>query len=271
MENRFKSLARAFLETPPLWKKSQFGLEQFAMPDIDVDHLDEVHIPPKLRLGHKMERVFHALLSAKGHYEVIDRNVVVKRERRTLGEMDYLLRDTHNAQAIHLELTYKFYLIDPGISEPIYRLVGPNRRDMFYTKLDKLKEGQFALPFTEEGRLALIKRQLEPERLKQQVCFKAQLFRPYGSDRLGIRPLNPHCLAGTWMRLDDFQKSEFTEYTYYLPTKEEWASSPRDQVQWDSHYSVLIDLNLRMLKKSSALIWRRKKEGDHDKFFVVWW
>jgi hypothetical protein len=271
MENRFACLAGAFLNTPPLWTKSQFGMDQFEMPAIDLSRLAEADIPPRLRLGHKMERVLHALLEAQKIYEVVDRNVVIKRDKKTLGEMDYLLSDSRNGQTIHLELTYKFYLIDTEISEPIYRLVGPNRRDMFYTKLEKLKEGQLALPFTAEGRYAIQKRRLDPDKLIQRVCFKAQLFTSFESRTFGIRPLNPNCVVGSWMRLDNFQTGEFNRDEYYLPTKEEWISMPCDHGDYVSYYTALIELNLRMLKQSSTLVWRKKREGSFDKFFVVWW
>ncbi|NER11239.1 hypothetical protein SAMN06265375_103410 [Muriicola jejuensis] len=271
MEGLFTQMARAFISTPPLWTRSQFGLQQFPFPEIDLARVKPVTFGSSMRLGHKMERIFTALLEGQDTYELIMENVVIKKDKKTLGEIDFLLKDLRNDRQLHLELTYKFYLADTDISEPIFRLVGPNRRDMFYTKLEKLRESQLTLPHTIEGTKTLRAMEMEPEFLEQQVCFKAQLFRPYRSARLGIRPLNKSCIAGTWMRFQDFESAGFKTHQYYFPSKDEWVISPYNTADWISHFNALIELNIRMIKKSSTLVWMRKKEGSLEKFFVVWW
>ncbi|NNK21559.1 MAG: DUF1853 family protein, partial [Flavobacteriaceae bacterium] len=133
MSSFSRQITAAFLSTQPLWTRQQFGIEQFIFPEINLEEVQEFPIPSRMRLGHKMELVFNAAMEKQSSYELIERNIVIQRGNRTLGELDFLLRDTSDNSLIHLELTYKFYLIDNEISEPIYRLVGPNRRDMFYT------------------------------------------------------------------------------------------------------------------------------------------
>ncbi len=271
MEDRFVQLAKAFLQTPPLWTRSQFGLEQFRMPEIDLSRVEPIPFGSRMRLGHKMERIFLALFRGQDAYDMVLQNTVVKREKKTLGEIDFLLRDVRRDRFLHLELTYKFYLIDTDISEPIYQLVGPNRRDMFYTKLDKLKEGQFSLPFTPEGSALFRSLDMDPEQLKQEVCFKAQLFKPKGDSRIGIRPLNKGCIAGYWMRLEDFESEGYQGQLYYFPSKEEWVLTPYQVTSWMTYYDTLLELNLRMIQKNSTLVWMKRREGALEKFFVVWW
>lgn len=224
-----------------------------------------------MRLGHKMEGVFAAVMKGQDRYRLIDRNIVVKRDKTTLGEIDFLFRDTAEKRLLHLELTYKFYLVDTEISAPVYRLVGPNRKDMFYTKLDKLKDNQLPLPFTPEGIAALKDHIPEIEELRQQVCFKAQLFRPYSESAVRIRPLNKNCITGFWLRFDDFQTRHFKPYTYLFPSKEEWVLNPYEKGGWMSYHEVLLELNLRMIKQNSTMVWMKKGEGVFEKFFAVWW
>ncbi|MEY8021881.1 DUF1853 family protein [Muriicola sp. SD30] len=271
MSSFSRKLTAAFLSTHPLWTRQQFGIEQFIFPEIDLKEVLEFTIPSRMRLGHKMELVFKAAMEKQSSYELIERNIVIQRVNITLGELDFLLRDTSDNSLIHLELTYKFYLIDNEISEPIYRLVGPNRRDMFYTKLDKLKDKQFTLPYTKEGRAALQERRLEADQLKQQTCFKAQLFTPFTADQIGIRPLNQNCISGFWLRFEQFNSGEFEDYMYYLPSKDEWVLKPYEEVSWINQFNLLLEINLRMLKHSSPMVWMRKSNGEYKKFFVVWW
>ncbi|MEL6977000.1 MAG: DUF1853 family protein, partial [Bacteroidota bacterium] len=65
-------------------------------------------------------------------YEVVLKNIPVLEGKTTVGEIDFILKDLVRDEVVHVELTYKFYVIDPSISEPIHRLLGPNRRDMFF-------------------------------------------------------------------------------------------------------------------------------------------
>ncbi|MBT8280184.1 MAG: DUF1853 family protein [Muriicola sp.] len=271
MSSITRQISQGFLKTAPLWTRKQFGVDQFVFPQIDPARIEDFSFPSKMRLGHKMEFVFNAIIQSQDIYTLIAKNIVIQKGKTTLGELDFLLRNTLDGSLIHLELTYKFYLIDTEISEPIYQLVGPNRRDMFYTKLDKLKEHQFSLPYTEEGRAALNEKGLEADHLKQQACFKAQLFTPYDSTRIGIRPLNKGCISGFWIRFEEFNSEHFKEFKYYIPTKEEWVLKPCEEVNWTNHFNLLLEINIRMLKESSPMVWMRKSKGDYKKFFVVWW
>ena len=143
----------AFLNTPPLWTGTAFGLKQFELPKIDLSSFVPQYIPENLRLGHQVEYIFEQLLTHSGAYEVLLHNLQIQRDKITIGELDFILKPqikknnyTTPSKLIHLELTYKFYLIDPSIPETINQLVGPNRGDAFHSKLQKTKSKQ--LPIT---------------------------------------------------------------------------------------------------------------------------
>lgn len=270
-EEHLQQQITGFLNTPPLWLHTQFGIQQFGFPRVDMTDFIPKTIPQKIRLGHQMEHVCKQLLDHIDGYEVLLHNLPIREGKLTIGEIDFILRETYTQQLIHLELTYKFYIIDPNISEPIHQLMGPNRRDMFFTKMEKIKNAQFALLHSMTGSKALAASNINPSDIQHQACYKAQLFEPYGSKPLHLRPLNPNCITGYWLRMTDLQTDAFKNYQFYIPYKSQWVIAPHAQVEWTSHYESLLEINLRLIKQNAPMVWMRKSETKFEKFFVVWW
>ena len=134
-----------FLNTPPLWENKQFDIQQFEFPSLDLHSFHPAPIPKNIRLGHQLEYVFKQLVDYSEVYDIVLYNLPIRQEKRTLGEIDFILHDTTGDQLIHVEMTYKFYLVDPAISKPIHRLIGPNKRDRFFDKMEKIKNKQFPI------------------------------------------------------------------------------------------------------------------------------
>lgn len=264
------SILHGFYHTFPLWTKQQFGLTQFDFPEITLDGILAIDFPENLRLGHQMEYVFKHLMGMAQDYELVLSNVLVDEGKTRIGELDFILKNTSTQKYVHVELAYKFYIINPEISEPIYRLMGPNKRDMFHTKLDKLKTKQLPLLFHNSLAPYWETLEIDPIEIEQQCCFKVQLFEPY-AENVSIRPLNTSCIVGKWLRFDDFNTPEFRHYHYYIPRKLEWVIVPHENVGWKSHYETLLDVNLNMVKENAPMLWIRKSTGAIEKVFVVWW
>jgi len=261
-----------FLSTPPLWVNEQFGIEQFNFPEVNLESFKPKPIPKKIRLGHQMEHVFKQLITHSNKYQVILHNLPVRQGKQTIGEIDFILRDKKTSELTHVELTYKFYIINPEISEPIHRLMGPNKRDMFFTKMEKIKNEQFQLLHCKEGLKELYNNEIDHSIVTHQTCYKAQLFIPFGGNiNANIRPLNQNCICGYWLRFDDFNTTEFKTRQFYIPFKSEWVIAHHTEVQWRTHFETLMEINLRMLKENAPMVWMKKSETEFEKFFVVWW
>ena len=259
------------LNTPAIWLHTQFGITQFDFPQVDVTDFSPTPLPQKIRLGHQMEHVCKQLLDHNQDYEVLLHNLPIREGKQTIGEIDFILRKKTTQQLIHVELTYKFYIIDPKISEPIHQLMGPNKRDMFFTKMEKIKNNQFALLHSQAGSKALADHNIDSSNIQHQACYKAQLFEPYGSKPLHIRPLNPNCIVGYWLRMSALQNAAFKNQQFYIPHKSQWVVAPHAQVAWTSHYKTLLEVNLRLIKQHAPMVWMKKSETEYEKFFVVWW
>jgi len=260
-----------FLNTSPLWIGEEYDIQQFSLPTFPSHSLNPKPIPLKIRFGHQMEYVFKQLVEHSNAYHLVLHNLQISQGKRTLGEIDFILKDLSTGKLIHVELTYKFYIIDPEVSDPTYRLVGPNRRDLFMAKMKKIKQVQFPLLHSEFGSKALAERHIDHSKVEHQCCFKAQLFYPLDNEMVNIGPLNRECSAGHWLRVEDFNSSEFQKAKFYMPSKSEWVIHPMDQVTWRSHSEIMKDINRSLLNEMSPMIWMRNSNAQIVKLFVVWW
>lgn len=260
-----------FLNTPPLWRGFEFGIQQFEFPEMELGNFIPEEIPKNIRLGHQMEHVFKQLIEQYKRYEILVHNLPIRDENRTLGEIDYILKDNETAQLIHVELTYKFYVVDLGISEPIHQLIGPNRGDAFYTKVEKIKNKQFELLHSKEGAKALELNNIDHSEISHQVCYKTQLFTPKNIDNQLVTQLNSDCIYGCWLPFKKFSSTDFIMHQFYIPTKSEWAIEPHKNAAWKNHSDTEIEIQLRMQQRKSPMVWMQKSDAVFEKFFVVWW
>ena len=259
-----------FLNTSPLWRNNEFGIQQFEFPELQLESFQPQPIPQNIRLGHQMEYLFKQLLQYSEAYQVLLHNLPIKQSNLTIGEIDFILNERATQKLIHVELTYKFYIINTEITTPLHRLIGPNRRDMFITKMKKIKNKQFALLHTEDGNRTLANHGINTDQIEHQCCYKAQLYTPYGTT-VNIHPLNSGCIAGYWLQLTDFNANNFKDYDFYIPNKSEWIITPHIEVTWISHSQILLAINLYMYEENTPMIWMKKSDTVLEKFFVVWW
>lgn len=238
---------------------------------MDLSDFSPAPIPENLRLGHQIEVVCKQLLDHSLQYEVLVYNLPIREGKQTLGEIDFILKDVATKQIIHVELTYKFYIINPDIKEPLHQLIGPNKRDTFFMKMEKIKNNQFALLHSEAGTTALANKGIAIANLVHQTCFKAQLFKPYKVKTLQLEPLNENCIVGYWLRLSDFNSEAFTSYQFYIPGKSEWVLNPKASNNWTSHTGIVLIIEQQLLKQNSPLVWMKKNNTEFEKIFVVWW
>ena len=262
---------QGFLDTPSLWQNSLFEVEQFIFPEITLEGFVPKAIPQNIRLGHQVEYIFYQLIEHSQKFNIILFNQQIKASTRTIGEIDFILENKTNQELIHVELTYKFYLINPKFSDPVHQLIGPNQKDSFYAKLQKIKNKQFKLLQTKEAIKLLKESAIYANEITSKVCFKAQLFVPYTQKELIIFPFNKRSIQGFWLRIAILNSIEFKTNKFYLPTKQEWILTPYEKFPWKSLTDILKEIAQHHGNQNTPMVWMRKSEFDYEKFFVVWW
>ena len=256
-----------FLQTNCLWNNNTvYGLHQLKIESkstkIDID-IDE-----KIRLGKYIERFVSYQLAQEKSISILCENIQIQREKITLGELDCIL--LKNDKPIHLEVIYKFYLYDNTVgSTEIEHLIGPNRKDSLVEKLDKLKDKQLPLLYSNECVNYLKTINLEASKIEQQVYFKGQLFIPFSTPNIQLSVLNQECIVGFYINRKEI--AQFKECKFFIPNKKDWIVIPHKNVKWLTFKEFNQASEFYFERKSSPLCWVKKQNGELVKIFLVWW
>lgn len=230
-------------------------------------------ISPRLVLGKRVEYFMSFYLKSNASYKILAQNIQVFKEKITLGELDFLVQDTVTQQIIHLEQVYKFYLYVPHSDlYPNDPWIGPNYKDSFQQKMDKLAQKQFPLLYQAAAKKALGHLKLDFSTIQQQLSFKAALFLPFNKILRPFKSINNNCIEGLWMPLEDFEaESSFYNAQFFLPEKQDWAVAPEHNSTWFSYNSALIQIQASLAQKRAPLCWLKTAKATYQKLFVVWW
>ncbi|MGI9533069.1 DUF1853 family protein [Lutimonas sp.] len=258
---------QGYAKTAELWTDHlEFGLEQLTIPSKSLLEFNGL-IPDNLLLGKRVEQFVISELEQMVKVQILLSNKQIQNGTTTVGEIDCLLMQ--DGVPIHLEIVFKFYLYDPSIGKnEIEHWIGPNRNDTLKKKLAKLAEKQFPLLHNPYTKPLLNSLGIEANKVKQRVCFKAQLFTPYKT-KIDYKLVNKECLRGFYVhhsRMEQFETCEF-----FIPNKFDWLQDVHNGVDWlpfDTYMKVI----RRLIQNNKApLCWIKFPDGSLQKFFVVWW
>lgn len=254
-----------FLQTPNLWKKNTvFGLHQFELSN-KISKIS-IEINEKLRLGKYIEYfVFYQL--RQQNYNLLLQNTQIQSDKITIGELDCIA--SKNAQLIHLEIIYKFYLYDVTLgATEIEHCIGPNRKDSLVEKLNKLKAKQLPLIYSKACKPYLDQINISSTYITQNVCFKAQLFLPFDTEH-ELHLLNKGCVSGYYIHFSKLHV--FKGCKFFVPIKKDWIVVPHLHVNWLTFDDFNEVAKNYYQKKYSPLCWVKQQNGEIIKLFVVWW
>ena len=244
------------------------GMKPFCFDNQSEYILDQVSFTNQ-RLGKLVEQFVCFQLQSDSKIKLLETNLQINDNKRTVGELDVLF--TKDSEPIHLEIIYKFYIYDTLIkhSNPLSYWIGPNRKDTLVYKLDKLKNKQLPLLNNHLTQPYLEKHKLKEEQIKQRIFFKAQLFLPYNSQKINVKPLNKDCIAGFYISFNDILI--FEDYYFYVPKKLDWLITPHNNVDWLDYKLATIKLENYIKSKQSPLVWIKDKTNNLKKCFITWW
>ncbi|MUU77033.1 DUF1853 family protein [Winogradskyella endarachnes] len=260
---------KGYLETPSLFVSE--NIIEYEILQLQSTYNDKID-PDSFknnRLGKLVEEfVFHQL-KKKSEIKIVSQNLQIQNGKQTIGELDLLYYA--NELPIHLEIVYKFYLYDSlkHYSNPLFYWICPNRKDTLDYKLEKLKRKQFPLLYTDQTKLQLKKLGFTINNIKQQLCFKAQLFLPYYNKKINVTPLNKACISGFYSSYKTI--SEFDTFQFYIPDKLDWLIKPHNNVEWLTFNNAKSKIDTFINTKKSPLVWLKGENKEIIKCFITWW
>jgi len=243
------------------------GLPTFNLSQLKLENNLDFDLPTNLRLGHLAESIVSQLIKASSNYQVLFENIQLIEDKQTIGEMDFILKDTITKSLTHMELAYKFYLYDPNISKvTLNNWIGPNRNDSLKNKLEKTKRKQFPLL---QHKVAQSTLGLEMKEVSQALCLLVNLYVPY-EYKGSINPMYEKAVKGYYFNLETFISLDNSEKSYHFPTKKEWGMDPAENETWTNFKNTEEHLKTSIQEKQAVLCWQ-KQEDNFIEFFIVWW
>ncbi|MDG1660909.1 MAG: DUF1853 family protein [Winogradskyella sp.] len=257
------------LNTPNLWANSVvFNLKQFQLEKQQFSFQDSSNFK-EIRLGKRVEEFLSFQFKHSDDIDIISKNLQIIKEKITIGELDFLLKN--KSKYIHLEVVYKFYLYDPNINSNniLKHWIGPNRKDTLSFKLNKLKEKQLPLLYSNQCKAALKNLKLDIEQIEQLVCYKAQLFLPFEKNAIDIEPLNKACIIGFYLSYSNIETLK--SYQFFIPEKLDWLVIPHHKVDWMSFNELKIQLSNFINEEYSPMVWLKSPNDKLLKCFITFW
>ena len=273
MENKVLFQFAGFLNTRQIWKENKFPYQPYLLKPVPNAKLPKtLEFSPSMVLGKRMELFFQYYVTHFSHEEVLAHNEQVIFEKKTLGELDFILKNSISGEISHVELVYKFYLYVPEIQGDQACWIGPNQRDSFPEKLTRLQNNQFPLLYRKETLPLLNRLKIDPSEVTQKLCFKANLFLPKNwNEKINFSEINPDAVSGFWIKASEFTKEDYGNALFYSPKKPDWPVDPRENQTWFTYDEINLQITRFLEKDQSPLVWMKTSEHLLQRFFIVWW
>jgi hypothetical protein len=168
------------------------------------------------RLGFLYQELCKRLFDDHPHYQMIAEEVQLQQDKRTIGAIDFLLKNTEENRVEHWEVAIKFYLLKQG------RWYGPNAKDRLDIKLSRMLEHQLTMTNTKAFQILFP----EFEQITKHLLMQGRLYvNPFESEDvptncLGL-PIEQQNITGLWCYQSQF--TQITEPLYKLK-KPYWAT-----------------------------------------------
>lgn len=178
----------------------------------------------RFRLGAYFEGLVEAHLRHHPGASHLRSNIVIRGDKRTLGELDFLFDNEHQ-QTEHWEVAVKFYLYAPGYHEDTERcFLGPRTIDNLARKVERMRDHQLQLPQFPAANEA-IETDLP---IRTRALLRGRLFYPIASNWENDNPsalaTSDH-LRGWWTKVSSSENIPEASH-YLIVDKHDWMTCP---------------------------------------------
>lgn len=235
-------------------------LEAAAIEETDLARLFS---HPSGFIGKRFERILHYCFTHHPAFELAGSGMVIQHEKRTTGEIDFLLRHIATGDWIHVESACKYYLGD-GNHTAWDSWFGLNPEDTLERKIGTLKRQLDA------SRAREILRSIAPAEsgiLHSVVIMKGYFFVPF--DRLGKSKLPHHAhrghSAGWWMHQSQLRVIPDLPAQWIVLQRDRWIAPWRSlvsEVMPVGGIELHRQVNAILLHHSGCLVVQLFQEGD---------
>lgn len=198
---------------------------------------------PSRRLGIYFEDLWGFVFEHHPHYQLLARNLPLREQGRTLGELDFLVRYLPESCVEHWELAVKFYLQVDG-----RHWVGPGLRDRLDVKLARMRNHQLPVALGPTASAELARHAWQVSR--QWALVPGRLFRPLYEPPPVSAEINPQ-VSNCWWATPSTLRREFAVEARKAGMGEtdnwRWVRLPKQAWLADGGYAVAEDVGIYTL------------------------
>ena len=152
------------------------------------------------RLGRYFETLWAFWLEQSPRFEIIEQNLPLRVDGKTLGELDFLVLDKQSGKTLHWEVAVKFYL---GVGDTHLQANwhGPGKKDRLDLKVEHLLNRQSVICQRSVVQVLMHERGYQVDGCG--IILKGRLFYPYAIGDKAAFPVdaNPYHLHSYWVSM----------------------------------------------------------------------
>ncbi|MFK7757312.1 MAG: DUF1853 family protein [Flavobacteriales bacterium] len=238
----FSPKSEAYQKLTSSWFENELNRCMPLLKKLDSDPIELqkfVDSESRQLLGKRFELFIEYWLRHSGAYEVVLSNVQVKKELRTIGELDYVLKHLESGEVWHFEVACKYYL---GFKNSALwtNWLGINAKDSLGDKMSKF-DRQLSIFQTPEGQQLLDRERLTLP--KSFLLMKGFFFYEWTTLKKAKAPKqsNKGHNTGLFVKSSDIPAFFSADNSWVILNKQHWFSrySSTDTLEVYSELAVI--------------------------------
>lgn len=242
--------------------------------------LERLGQSPSHFLGSYVEQLWRHYLETSPRYQLLDHNLQIHGNGKTLGEFDFIVSDKVTGQFLHQEIAAKFYLGLPAPDQQSCLWFGPNNIDRLDIKAAHLATKQLHLSDLEAARIELRSRNID--KVTTQCILRGRLFLPWNQalrqQCLEMDKLTRHSQKDIWMtfsELRDYATMNAKDAQFWLLEKQQWLSLFTHNNTGMGYEEILPKLKPLVINEHRGVMLKTKQQGktgilnDETALFIV--